>query len=158
MLCARGRKRDFHNLDNAVRCMQEAECRARDCYRYLHLATTHPKYFGTVDLAEHCFRIRISDLFAISNNHFQPARTVSCRNLLKNPSVKLLCGEATGPSCLLTMNKQTQTQDMAMHYLVSFVNRDQYSRSPCAQSHPKITHFIKLWDGCDYPAIILLLS
>ena len=62
-------------------------------------------------------RIRVSDLFAIPNNHFQPARTVSCRNLLKNPPVKLLCGEATGPSCLLTMNKQTQTQDMAMQYL-----------------------------------------
>lgn len=115
-LCAR-QEAHFHNLDNAVRCMLEAECRPRDCYRYLHLATTHLKYFGTVDLAERCFRIRVSDLFAIPNNHFQPARTVSCRNLLKNPPVKLLCGEATGPSCLLTMNKQTQTQDMAMQYL-----------------------------------------
>ena len=56
VLCARGWERDLHNHDNAVRCMLEAECRARDCYMYLYLATAHLKYFGTVGLAERCFR------------------------------------------------------------------------------------------------------
>ena len=27
--------------------------------------------------------------------------------------------------------------------------RHRENRSPSAQSHPKITHFIKLWDGCE---------
>ena len=56
VLCARGWERDLHNHDNAVRCMLEAECRARDCYMYLYLATAHLKYFSTVGLAERCFR------------------------------------------------------------------------------------------------------
>ena len=56
VLCARGWECDLHNHDNAVRCMLEAECRARDCYMYLYLATAHLKYFGTVGLAERCFR------------------------------------------------------------------------------------------------------
>ena len=54
--CARGCWEDLNNHDNAVRCMLEAECRARDCYMYLYLATAHLKYFGTVGLAERCFR------------------------------------------------------------------------------------------------------
>ena len=60
VLCARGWERDLHNHDNAVRCMLEAECRARDCYMYLYLATAHLKYFGTVGLAERCFRKAVS--------------------------------------------------------------------------------------------------
>ena len=56
VLCARGWERDLHNHDNAVRCMLEAECRANDCYMYLYLATAHLQYFGTVGLAERCFR------------------------------------------------------------------------------------------------------
>ena len=56
VLCARGWEQDLLNHDNAVRCMLEAECRARDCYMYLYLATAHLKYFGTVVLAERCFR------------------------------------------------------------------------------------------------------
>ena len=56
VLCARGWEHDLHNHDNAVRCMLEAECRAFDCYMYLYLATAHLKYFGTVGLAERCFR------------------------------------------------------------------------------------------------------
>lgn len=56
VLCARGWEHDLHNHDNAVRSMLEAECRARDCYMYLYLATSHLKYFGTVVLAERCFR------------------------------------------------------------------------------------------------------
>ena len=54
--CARGWWENLHNHDNAVRCMLEAECRASDCYMYLYLATAHLKYFGTVGLAERCFR------------------------------------------------------------------------------------------------------
>ncbi len=56
VLCARGWEHDLHNHDNAVRCMLEAECRAYDCYMYLYLATAHLKFFGTVALAERCFR------------------------------------------------------------------------------------------------------
>jgi len=60
VLCARGWEHDLHNHDNAVRCMLEAECRARDCYMYLYLATAHLKYFGTVGVAERCFRKAVS--------------------------------------------------------------------------------------------------
>ena len=60
VLCARGWERDLHNHDNAVRCMLEAECRARDCYMYLYLATAHLKYFGASNLAERCFRKAIA--------------------------------------------------------------------------------------------------
>lgn len=56
VLCALGWEHDLHNHDNAVRCMLEAECRARDCYMYLYLTTAHLKYFSTVGLAERCFR------------------------------------------------------------------------------------------------------
>ena len=56
VLCARGWKEYLHNHDNAIRCMLEAECRANDCYMYLYLATAHLKHFGTVALAERCFR------------------------------------------------------------------------------------------------------
>ena len=56
VLCARGWEHDLHNHDNAVRCMLEAEYRAYDCYMYLYLATAHLKYFGTITLAERCFR------------------------------------------------------------------------------------------------------
>ncbi len=54
--CARGWEHDLHDHDNAVRCLLEAECRACDCYMFLYLATAHLKYFGTVALAERCFR------------------------------------------------------------------------------------------------------
>ena len=54
--CARGWWEDLHDHDNAVRCMLEAECRASDCYMFLYLATAHLQYFGTVSLAERCFR------------------------------------------------------------------------------------------------------
>ena len=56
ILCARGWEHDLHDHDNAVRCLLEAECRACDCYMFLYLATAHLKYFGTVALAERCFR------------------------------------------------------------------------------------------------------
>ena len=56
ILCARGWEHDLHDHDNAVRCLLEAECRACDCYMFLYLATAHLKYFGTIILAERCFR------------------------------------------------------------------------------------------------------
>ena len=56
ILCARGWEHDLHDHDNAVRCLLEAECRACDCYMFLYLATAHLKYFGTIALAERCFR------------------------------------------------------------------------------------------------------
>ena len=56
ILCARGWERDLHDHDNAVRCLLEAECRAFDCYMFLYIATAHLKYFGTIELAERCFR------------------------------------------------------------------------------------------------------
>ncbi len=56
ILCARGWERDLHDHDNAIRCLLEAECRANDCYMYLYLATAHLQYFGTITLAERCFR------------------------------------------------------------------------------------------------------
>ena len=58
--CARGWEHDLHDHDNAVRCLLEAECRASDCYMFLYLATAHLKYFGTVALAERCFRKAVS--------------------------------------------------------------------------------------------------
>ena len=56
VLCARGWAENLHDNDNAVRCMLEAECRANDCYMFLYLATAHLMYFGTINLAERCFR------------------------------------------------------------------------------------------------------
>ena len=56
IMCARGWGFDLHDHDNAIRCMLEAECRANDCYMYLYLASAHLQYFGTIDLAERCFR------------------------------------------------------------------------------------------------------
>ena len=56
ILCARGWEHDLHDHDNAVRCLLEAECRACDCYMFLYLATAHLKFFGTIALAERCFR------------------------------------------------------------------------------------------------------
>ena len=88
--CARGWERDLHNHDNAIRCMLEAECRARDCYMYLYLATAHLKYFGTVGLAERCFRKAVSlaksedDLARIREffETFAPDMAERCRPVL----------------------------------------------------------------------------
>ena len=90
VLCARGWERDLHNHDNAVRCMLEAECRARDCYMYLYLATAHLKYFGTVVLAERCFRKAVAlaeseeDLARIREffETFAPDMAERCRPVL----------------------------------------------------------------------------
>ena len=56
VLCARCWEDYLHDHDNAIRCLLEAECRAIDCYMYLYLATAHLQFFGTVSLAERCFR------------------------------------------------------------------------------------------------------
>jgi len=90
VLCARGWEHDLHNHDNAVRCMLEAECRARDCYMYLYLATSHLKYFGTVVLAERCFRKAVAlaksedDLARIREffETFAPDMAERCRPVL----------------------------------------------------------------------------
>ena len=58
--CARGWEHALNDHDNAVRCLLEAECRACDCYMFLYLSTAHLKYFGTVALAERCFRKAVS--------------------------------------------------------------------------------------------------
>ena len=60
VLCARGWERDLLDHDNAIRCLLEAECRANDCCMHLYLSTAHFKYFGTVGLAECCFRKAVS--------------------------------------------------------------------------------------------------
>ena len=90
VLCARGWEHDLHNHDNAVRCMLEAECRAFDCYMYLYLATAHLKYFGTVSLAERCFRkavasAKLEDDFARIREFFEtfaPDMAERCRPAL----------------------------------------------------------------------------
>jgi len=56
VLCARCWEEYLHDHDNAIRCLLEAECRATDCYMYLYIATAHLQFFGTVGLAERCFR------------------------------------------------------------------------------------------------------
>ena len=56
VLCAQGWEENLHDHDNAMRCMLEAECRANDCYMFLYLATAHLEHFGTITLAERCFR------------------------------------------------------------------------------------------------------
>ncbi len=56
VLCARCWEDYLHDHDNAIRCLLEAECRAIDCYMYLYIASAHLQFFGTVVLAERCFR------------------------------------------------------------------------------------------------------
>ena len=90
ILCARGWERDLHDHDNAVRCLLEAECRAFDCYMYLYIAAAHLKYFGTVALAERCFRKAVAlaksddDLARLKEffETFAPDMTERCKPLI----------------------------------------------------------------------------
>ena len=86
VLCARGWEHDLHNHDNAVRCMLEAECRAFDCYMYLYIASAHLKYFGTIALAERCFRKAV----ALANNDDDLARL---KEFFPQASVTMVPGE-----------------------------------------------------------------
>ncbi len=88
--CARGWERDLHDHDNAIRCLLEAECRAFDCYMYLYIAAAHLKYFGTVALAERCFRKAVAlaksddDLARLKEffETFAPEMAERCRPIL----------------------------------------------------------------------------
>ncbi len=102
ILCARGWDRDLHDHDNAVRCLLEAECRAFDCYMYLYIAAAHLKYFGTVALAERCFRKAVAlaksddDLARLKEffETFAPEMAERCKPLLLALEHKI-CGMAT---------------------------------------------------------------
>ena len=90
VLCARSWEVNLHDHDNAMRCMLEGECRANDCYMFLFLATAHLEHFGTITLAERCFRkavnlaeseddfVRICEFFET----FDPDMAYRCRPVL----------------------------------------------------------------------------
>lgn len=56
ILCARCWEDYFHNHDNAMRCILEAECRSSNTSGYLAVAAAHLRYFHNHELAERCYR------------------------------------------------------------------------------------------------------
>ena len=55
ILCARCWKEYFHNNDNAMRCLLEAECRSHDTSGFLAIATAHLRYFNNFAIADRCY-------------------------------------------------------------------------------------------------------
>jgi len=56
ILCARCWEDYFHNHDNAMRCLLEAECRSSNTSGFLAVAAAHLRYFHNPALAERCYR------------------------------------------------------------------------------------------------------
>ena len=56
ILCARCWKDYFHDHDNAMRCLLEAECRSNNTSGFLAVATAHLRYFNNPAMAERCYR------------------------------------------------------------------------------------------------------
>ena len=56
ILCARCWENYFHNHDNAMRCLLEAECRSSNTSGFLAVAVAHLRYFHNLELAERCYR------------------------------------------------------------------------------------------------------
>jgi len=55
ILCARCWEDYFHNHDNAMRCMLEAECRSSNTSGFLAVAAAHLRHFHNSQLAERCY-------------------------------------------------------------------------------------------------------
>ena len=55
ILCSRCWKDYFHNHDNAMRCMLEAECRSNNTSGFLAVAAAHLRHFHNSELAERCY-------------------------------------------------------------------------------------------------------
>ena len=56
ILCARCWKDYFHDHDNAMRCLLEAECRSNNTSGFLTVAAAHLRYFNSPAKAERCYR------------------------------------------------------------------------------------------------------
>ncbi|MBP5753855.1 MAG: hypothetical protein J6W60_13515 [Treponema sp.] len=56
ILCARCWENYFHDHDNAMRCLLEAECRSSNTSGFLAVAVAHLRYFHNLELAERCYR------------------------------------------------------------------------------------------------------
>ena len=59
ILCARCWEDYFHNHDNSMRCMLEAECRSSNTSGFLAVAAAHLRYFNHPAMAERCFRTAV---------------------------------------------------------------------------------------------------
>ena len=55
ILCARCWEDYFHDHDNAMRCMLEAECRSNNTSGFLAVAAAHLRHFHNSELAERCY-------------------------------------------------------------------------------------------------------
>lgn len=56
ILCARCWENYFHDHDNAMRCLLEAECRSNNTSGFLAVAAAHLQFFHNLELAERCYR------------------------------------------------------------------------------------------------------
>ncbi len=56
ILCARCWENYFHDHDNAMRCLLEAECRSNNTSGFLAVAAAHLRYFNSPAMAERCYR------------------------------------------------------------------------------------------------------
>ena len=61
ILCARCWEDYFHNHDNAMRCMLEAECRSSNTSGFLSVAIAHLQFFDNYELAKRCYRKAIEE-------------------------------------------------------------------------------------------------
>ena len=56
ILCARCWEDYFHDHDNAMRCLLEAECRSSNTSGFLAVAAAHLRFFHNPELAKRCYR------------------------------------------------------------------------------------------------------
>lgn len=83
ILCARCWEDYFHNHDNSMRCMLEAECRSSNTSGFLAVAAAHLRHFHNSELAERCYNKALEkatdseDHLRIQNflSEFAPAKT-----------------------------------------------------------------------------------
>lgn len=61
ILCARCWENYFHNHDNAMRCLLEAECRCSNTSGFLAVANAHLRHFHNSDLAERCYNKAVKE-------------------------------------------------------------------------------------------------
>ena len=59
--CVRCWKDCFHNHDNTMRCMLEAECRSSNSSGFLATAIAHMQFFDIHELAKRCYRKSIEE-------------------------------------------------------------------------------------------------
>ena len=85
ILCARCWEDYFHNHDNAMRCLLEAECRSSNTSGFLSVAIAHLQFFDNYELAKRCYRKAIEE--AVDSDDQQRIRDFQSEFVMKRKEI-----------------------------------------------------------------------